>query len=253
MKKPDEWVTGNVTLNVGGTPLKMEMTVPAKPIKPQRMLPVFQQMAGSFVQMGIDHAASQGETVSCAAGCGACCRQMVPLAEIEARYISDVVEAMEPERRDEVRARFKAAVERVADAGIFERLNRLLELEPSERERLIVDYFRLGVACPFLENEACSIHPDRPVACREYLVSSPPANCADPRIGNLKPIEAPIKVSKPLRRVGQSRPIAGVDFIPLVLALEWSERNPDRFPEKTGEQWMAEFFSALTGGVLPSA
>jgi hypothetical protein len=34
------------------------------------------------------------------------------------------------------------------------------------------------VACPFLEDEACSIHADRPLSCREYLVTSPPELCA---------------------------------------------------------------------------
>jgi hypothetical protein len=35
-----------------------------------------------------------------------------------------------------------------------------------------VRYFLQGVACPFLEAESCGIHPDRPLACREYLVTS---------------------------------------------------------------------------------
>ncbi|HEY5241787.1 MAG TPA: YkgJ family cysteine cluster protein [Polyangiaceae bacterium] len=30
------------------------------------------------------------------------------------------------------------------------------------------------VSCPFLEEESCSIHPDRPPICREYLVTSSP-------------------------------------------------------------------------------
>jgi Fe-S-cluster containining protein len=35
--------------------------------------------------------------------------------------------------------------------------------------------------CPFLEDESCSIHPDRPLVCREYLVTSPAELCAGPR------------------------------------------------------------------------
>ncbi len=44
-------------------------------------------------------------------------------------------------------------------------------------------YFHLGIACPFLEDESCSIHADRPISCREYLVTSPAVNCADPKPG----------------------------------------------------------------------
>ena len=64
-------------------------------------------------------------------------------------------------------------------------------------------------------------------------------------------IEPPVIPSKPLRSLGQTRAIAGIDFIPMILALKWVEENPDRFPEKTGEQWMADFFRALTNGDIP--
>ena len=37
------------------------------------------------------------------------------------------------------------------------------------------EYFQLGIPCPFLEEESCSIYHDRPITCREYLVTSPPA------------------------------------------------------------------------------
>ena len=60
------------------------MTVPAKPVKPMRMLPIFQAMASSFVDTSIEEIEAQGKKISCKAGCGACCRQAVPLAEIEA-------------------------------------------------------------------------------------------------------------------------------------------------------------------------
>lgn len=32
---------------------------------------------------------------------------------------------------------------------------------------------------PFLEDDACSIHPHRPSVCREYLVTSPAEHCAE--------------------------------------------------------------------------
>ncbi|MBK8148818.1 MAG: YkgJ family cysteine cluster protein [Acidobacteria bacterium] len=252
MSDTNEWITGNVTLSINGAPLQMQMTVPAAPVKPQRMLPIFQQMTNSFVEMGVSAAESNGETVSCRAGCGACCRQMVPLPEFEAYRIAELVEEMPEERGREIRQRFEDAVSALSGTDLFERLSKAGSLSPSDREELVLAYFRMGVPCPFLENESCSIHADRPIACREYLVSSPAENCANPSAQAIKMIEMPVKPSEPLRRLGQTRSIAGVDFIPLVLALKWSERNPEKFPEKTGEQWMADFFAALTKKAVPT-
>lgn len=39
-------------------------------------------------------------------------------------------------------------------------------------------YFGLDLPCPLLADGVCSIRDDRPLACREYLVTSDPAHCA---------------------------------------------------------------------------
>ena len=249
--KSEEWVTGNVTLSIGGTPFDLQMTVPAKPVKPQRMLPIFQQMTHSFVGMAEDSVKSAGEKVSCTKGCGACCRQAVPLAEIEAYNIAELVESMPDERRVVIEKRFETAWRHFVEIGWFERLDNCLTA-PETREKVVLEYFYEGIPCPFLEDESCSIHESRPLVCREYLVTSPAENCSAPSPETIRMIEQPIKVSNTVRKITNSSNLnKSVNFVPLVLALEWAKRNADGFPEKTGEQWMAEFFTTLTKSEIP--
>ena len=168
--KTEDWVTGQITLSVHGAPLEMQMTVPAKSVKPHRMLPIFQQIANSFTDLGVKAVESENKKISCKKGCGACCRQPVPLAEIEAYQIAELVENLPEPRRGKVKMRFDEAAKHFHKIGWFEKLENCKEKE--EIEKTVLEYFFEGVACPFLEEESCSIHQDRPVACREYLVTS---------------------------------------------------------------------------------
>lgn len=252
MSENSEWVTGNVRLSIEGNPLDLQMTVPANPVKPQRMLPIFQQMTNSFVEMGVN-ALPKNEKISCKAGCGACCNQAVPLAEIEAYQISELVENMPEPRRSEIKERFEKAFAHFAEIGWFEKLGQCAGKTNEEQEKVVLEYFYEGIPCPFLEDGACSIHPDRPLACREYLVTTPAENCSNPTSKTVKMVEIPIKPSKPVRKLGRAAHISGVDFIPMVLALKWVEKNADNFPEKTGEQWMADFFVNLTKSEIPKS
>ena len=102
-----------------------------------------------------------------------------------------------------------------------------------------------------MEDESCSIHQDRPVACREYLVTSAAENCSNPTAQTVRLISFPIKASDGLRQVGRSEHLRKMNFVPFVLALEWVNMHPDQFAEKTGEQWMADFFRQLTKSEIP--
>ena len=255
----NEWVTGEVVLSVNGEPLKMQMTVPATPVKPHRMLPVFQKMTNSFVEMSAMAAGVRGETVSCRAGCGACCRQPVPISELEVYYISELVNEMSEPRRSEVRSRFEAAADRFRKAGWFDRMRSIGDLTLTESEEKVadeinkasIDYFREQVPCPFLDlkTESCTIHESRPLACREYLVTSPAANCSEPAADNIKKVDLFIKPSQTLRWVGSTGTFTG--FIPLIRALELADANPEKFEQRTGERWAADFFGKLTSQHIP--
>lgn len=250
----NEWVTGNVVLKIHGQPLEMQMTVPAKPVKPQRMLPVFHQMANAFVGMSVDAVEAAGKKISCKAGCGACCRQAVPLAEIEAYQLAELVAEMPEPRQSIIRKRFADACEHFSKTNWFQRIKDTAELPhpknpdyiSDELAAVVMQYFNEGIPCPFLEDESCSIHELRPVACREYLVTSPAENCARPTARTIKMMKLLIKPSRSLREVGRTDNSRGLGVLPLIRALEFVEKYPENFAEKTGERWVADFFGELT-------
>ena len=255
----EQWITGNITLKVAGQPLDLEITVPAGPVRPDRMLPVFQKMTDTFVEMSVDAASANGEKVSCAQGCGACCRQAVPVSMIEARRLAEIVEAMPIERQTVVKNRFIDGMAHFEAIGWFDRIRELSvnrhqgsqhELERRINE-VVMEYFGQSIECPFLENESCSIHEDRPLACREYLVTSPAENCADPTNANIDMVNVFLKPSKPIRFLGVAP--AEVRFIPLIESLAVAEAMSEMLPEKSGERWLAEFFTVLTGSQIPES
>jgi len=248
----EDWVTGNIRISIGGEPLDLQMTVPAKPVKPQTMLPIFRQMCNSFVGMAESAVENAGGKISCRKGCGACCRQAIPLAEIEAYKIAEMVESFPEPRRTEIKNRFNAAWHHFSEIGWFERLDNCANLTHAEREKVILQYFHEGVPCPFLEDESCSIHQTRPLACREYLVTSPAENCSKLTAEGVRMVDLAIKPSDTVRKITNSENLnRSVNFVPLVLALEWAKSNADEFPQKTGEQWMAAFFTNLTKSEIP--
>ena len=247
----NDWVTGKVGIRIGNVPLDLEMTVPARPVKPHRMLPIFHQMANSFADIGVQAAEHDGKSISCKAGCGACCRQPVPISEIEAYQITDLVESMPEARRTVIKERFEAANRHFENLGWFEKfkaeyLRKKTSLsEVSKAVRLAHDYFGEKVACPFLENESCSIHLNRPVSCREYLVTSSPTSCASLDGKNIEMVTLPIKPTKSLNKLARTDAGKKAGQLLLIQALQYTNDHPEHFEEKTGEQWMAEFFNGL--------
>ena len=252
----EEWVSGKVGFEVNGLPFEFEVTVPATPVKPQRMLPVFQQLTSVFADGAAEAYEGQGQPISCKAGCGACCRQPVPLSETEVYMLAELVEAMEEPRRSEVRRRFREAAEHFNSTGWYDRFadhaRRAHEMTAEEGfpegMALIREYFAAGVACPFLENESCSIHLHRPVSCREFLVTSPAEHCAELAGDKIRRVEMVLKPSKALARFGSKGDLDATGFPVLTRALELAERFPERFDKKPGTEWLREFFDAALPG-----
>jgi Fe-S-cluster containining protein len=240
----DAVMTADVQVTIGDEPMRLALTVPSGPARVDDLLPVFRGLAEVVVGVAVRKVERDGARVSCRAGCGACCRQPVPISESEARAIRRLVEAMPEPRRTVIRERFAAAIRRLADAGLLDRLRDTSAA--CDRLPVALDYFRLGLPCPFLEDESCSIHPDRPVACREYLVTSPAEECSRPGEGRVTGVPLPVRVGLAVQAVDREASGSPSGWLPLVLALEWAEAHPQPLPAASGPNLLEAFFANLT-------
>lgn len=242
MEKDQELETGEFTIMIQGQPVEMEMTLPAKPVRARAVLPVIQNMSNSFVQVGENGIVEQGKEISCKKGCGACCRHLVPVGEMEAHNIARLVNEFPEPKRAEVKQKFADAVEHFQKNGWLEKLNSLLSMTNQERLDLATEFFYEGVSCPLLEDGACSIHKDRPLVCREYLVTTPAENCSDPSNNEIDRVFFPTALSTPLRDLGKNPELeASPPFLPLMMSLAWAEKFPESKENKTGKEWMTNF------------
>ena len=176
--------TANLKLTIGELSIAQPVTVPTGPVRASAVVPALQSVVNAVVNAAERGAAEKAKAISCRKGCGACCRQLVPVSRTEGERLLDLIETLPPARRDRLRQRFAAAEAAIEAAGLTERGGR------SDRD-LSVAYFAIGLACPFLEDESCSIHSDRPLVCREYLVTSPAELCAGPAQEGVTPVAVP--------------------------------------------------------------
>ena len=244
-------ISADVKLSVAGQSLNLRLTVPVGQTKPTRLLPVLRSISESLVNAVESRARAEGFQVSCKKGCGACCRQLVPISETDARRLRELVAGMPEARKTAVLARFEDAKQRIGAAGLLERLRFPESIVGDEFKKFGLNYFHQGVACPFLEEESCSIHQERPLVCREYLVVSPPENCARQTNEPVQVLSMPAEVSMAARRLGRGADGLPVDhWVPLILALDWADAHGEE-PSRPGPEIVKEIFAGLVKKELP--
>jgi Fe-S-cluster containining protein len=247
MADPATPQTFRLKMSVGDLAIDTPISVPASPTQPEAVLPALQQLINTVVDAAEAREQAAGRKISCRKGCGACCRQLVPISRTEMRAMRALIASQPADRQDILRQRFGAAAARLRDAGLSEAL-----LEPAKRQgrtdrELSLAYFALRIPCPFLEEESCSIHPDRPLVCREYLVTSPAAACDNASQEGVATVAVP-KFSVGARGLEAETPSADTlaDWIPLALVLE---RPPPKQPRSLpGADWIKRFFAAVQAG-----
>lgn len=237
-------VKASFALPVGGGFLNASANLPAGQTNLTELLPLVQSLENAIIGKIGEEAKAAGTPISCRAGCGACCRQLVPISFFEAEALANWISALPDEKRLALEERFDRALTSLRDAGVIDKiLDERWMTDEKLTTQLAVDYFHAGVACPFLENESCSIHPMRPLSCREYMVTSPPALCSDPSVNQVAGVRLPTKLSRVLYSFGQEMEQDRRGWIPLVFLLAWkkSGAKPGEYVSGTGEEVLRKF------------
>jgi Fe-S-cluster containining protein len=154
-----------------------------------------------------------------------------------------------PEKRQQrVRATFAHHLTAVAEAGLLKQLQDVAGLAREQRRELAKDYFKLGLECPFLENQSCGIYQDRPLECREFRVTSDPRHCArlDPQ--GIEHIERNMWMASALRKLSIDSQNTNKDgWVSMIFALALAKSRRLRFKKKPGKKWLENFIQYAIG------
>lgn len=231
----------NIHLEIHGEQrlLPVEFELGAQP--EAAILPFARRLTEKLTHLAIERSTSAGKPISCRAGCGACCRQLVVITLVEAEELARVVDELPTERQRVVRAAFAAGIAKLEAAGLLDAneprgLRSFLGDVGGSNQIAIANvairYFQQWIACPFLENESCGVYADRPLVCREYHVTSPASDCSRLYQLGVDRLEVPVHMGGFVARALNQLTDAPLRMVPLILALEWAESQRDR-PAKT--------------------
>lgn len=187
------------TIRLGDESLRIAGSVPATECQVTALLPLLLSL-GEGIVAAASRQRPTPKPIACGPGCGACCRQLVPISLTEAAFLRhEVLPNLADAHRARVQQRLANAATTLRASGLLAALQTLPnQPDPAQRQAVGLRYFLAGIPCPFLEQESCSIHPQRPLACREYLVVSPVHHCARPDHGGIEAVPIPNKPSHAL-------------------------------------------------------
>lgn len=250
---PPAFATATIQLGFGSKRIELEVTVPTSPVPPRAVLPLARAITELMVEESIEATRQAGQTVSCKKGCSACCHQLIPVSETEARHLAKLIELMQPERREAVRAKAAAGQAKLAELGQLDALKNPPPWPDGTNYQPLMDYVHAKIACQFLDDDgSCSIYAERPLVCREFLVTSPAEDCSRPFQGVIQPVE--LLGPSPFRTwsrasSGAAGPRDPVKWVPLILATEWAAEHPEEPCHRTGQELVQSVLEHMTGAI----
>lgn len=233
--------TAQLSLELFGQRMTADMTLPGGPQTHTSMLPAYRALADATINATVAAMAEHVEPVSCHRGCAACCRKLVPISTAEARALHARIAAMPEPQGAAVRARFDALRERLRAAGLLERLEEIERMTDEEILKAGADYFHHYFDCPFLEAEECTIYQERPMACREYMVTSPAEQCFPAsKLFDVNVVLLPANMARALARASRPAGYPGAGRVPLAIAPAWVEAHPEDAPPREAVELLKE-------------
>jgi Fe-S-cluster containining protein len=216
------------TINIDtpdGTVGPAAISICDEPTRLSDLVPPIHALTEGVVGLAVKRAEREGRIRSCRAGCGVCCCQLVPLAPAEVFYLAERILSLPIAERTPVLRRFQSNEDTLSQIGLIHAISSLGDT--NDNNNVAQEYFRLGLTCPFLVESSCSIHEWRPIACREYNVTSPPELCADPFTNTITAIHVHRRASAGLSKLCTQVAGLPLGLVPMPLLFDYFETYRD--------------------------
>jgi len=239
-----ELKTFGFELDVPGGPVRFDVHVTPRPARLSDMVPLARTLSARLSLVTLDNLRREGACVPCRKGCPACCTYMVPLSVPEAFRLRDDVSALPADQRRSVHQSCVEAAQKIL-AAVPEDLAGN-EPAPTDTQthtsRLGGWYAGLDLPCPFLSDGVCASYRDRPLACREHLVTGSAAQCRGEGADEPSVAPVPVSVLECLGQLAAELEQLELEAVLLPLALPWAQENIERSRQTWPATAMVERF-----------
>jgi Fe-S-cluster containining protein len=230
----------DISIPIADSSLDVTLSCTDKPVSLSELVPICRKLADMIIEKVIQHRQKTAPPTACKKGCSPCCHYMIPLSPAESFRLHEEIQQMPRDRkRKAIRSMLLAArrvleyrVPRLAAEGQHSE-----ELQTPNLEMISDWYDSFHLPCPFLTDNACSIYANRPIACREYMVTGNPLGCKTTSNKTVSIIEMPVSIAEVLNKVSNRLEGTQTESVILPVSIVWCNENMPRaektYPAKT--------------------
>ena len=145
------------------------------------MVPLARSLSAKITEVAVDKALLSGAKVPCNKRCSECCSYLAPLSVPQAYSLTEAIFVMPSAKRARV---LKGCLSVAQRAQMYRQPMRsyVPSPDPSGNKAPASTasdwHWDLGLGCPFLPDDVCTIYEDRPLVCREYYATGCARACA---------------------------------------------------------------------------
>ena len=229
------------TLNISGKAIPLGLGFKNCEGKLSQFVPLAHKISDIITDITLKSQNEKRCKISCRKGCSACCNYIIPLSSAEAVYLHDYTITLPDKTRKMIVRSFMLAAQKIASSQIPKLADKTIA-QLDNLEGISQWYRQLQLQCPFLFANCCSIYNHRPLACREYFVTSPPKYCKPEASGNQATLILPFSIAEILMDVSNSIEDTSDEAIILPLTMFWYSMNKKRTEETFPTGQLAERF-----------
>lgn len=227
------------TIATPGKPLHLRIGIIDGPATLSDIVSLARSISDEQCLTVIDHLETNGQCVQCSKGCFACCGYLVTLSLPEVFRMQKELSAMGAGRYVSILYSCLDSSKKILDIDVLEEYN---INEKPEMTQISKWYAELDLSCPFLSNGLCGIYEQRPLACREHMVTTSPQSCINNEMNTTEIVDMPVSILEALGQLAADLEQTEVEAVILPLALTCM----DNYIQRSHRTWpaiaMAEHF-----------
>jgi len=213
-------------LSVADKKVPFRISITAKRAKLADIVPPARTIADKLILAFLETLAQNGQSISCRKGCSACCRYLIPLSVPEIFRFREELLAMPKDKGSRILKSCAVAAKRILDES-SESLDAdiITKNNLDQTDHLSKWYAGLKLPCPFLSEGLCELYEQRPLACRQHIVTGSSFFCHPDNRGKPDVIAMPVNVLEAVGQLTAELENSEIEALMLPLAFSWAQDN----------------------------